>query len=49
MGQGRPFFGGLATDDAPLGDPIKCVQGDRVTHLVFPVAESSMQSSEGKG
>jgi hypothetical protein len=49
MGQGRPFFGELATDDVPLGDPIKCVQGDRVTHLVFPVAESSTQSVERRG
>lgn len=47
MGQGRPFFGELSTDDALLGDPIECVQGDRVTHLVFPVAQSSPQSPEG--
>src|SRR5215218_573522 len=33
MGQGRPFFGELSTDEAPLGDPIECVQGDRVVHL----------------
>ncbi|CCH87243.1 Dihydrofolate reductase [Modestobacter italicus] len=38
MGRGRPFFGELAQDDVPLGDPVTCVQGDRVTHLVFPVA-----------
>jgi dihydrofolate reductase len=37
MGRGRPFFGELAGDDVPLGDPVVCVQGDRVTHLVFPV------------
>lgn len=37
MGQGRPFFGTLAVEDVPLGDPTVCVQGDRVTHLVFPV------------
>jgi dihydrofolate reductase len=49
MGQGRPFFGELATDDAPLGDPIRCVQGDRVTHLGFPVAQSSRRSLEGQG
>ena len=36
MGKGRPFFGSLAVDDIPLGDPTVCVQGDRVTHLVFP-------------
>jgi dihydrofolate reductase len=37
MGKGRPFFGRLAIEDVPLGDPTTCVQGDRVTHLVFPV------------
>jgi dihydrofolate reductase len=38
MGQGnRPFFGELASEDVPLGNPTVCVQGDRVTHLVFPV------------
>ena len=37
MGRGRPFFGELARDDVLLGDPTTCVQGDRVTHLVFPV------------
>lgn len=37
MGGGRPFFGRLALGDVPLGDPTTCVQGDRVTHLVFPV------------
>jgi dihydrofolate reductase len=46
MGQGRPFFGTMKTDDAPLGDPITCVQGDRVTHLVFPVGDPSAQSSK---
>ena len=40
MGQGRPFFGALTTDDVPLGDPIECVQGDRVTHLLFPVEQT---------
>jgi dihydrofolate reductase len=49
MGHGRPFFGKLATDDAPLGDPITCVHGDRVTHLVFPVAQPSKQPLEGHG
>jgi dihydrofolate reductase len=33
----RPFFGELSTGDALLGNPSVCVQGDRVTHLVFPV------------
>ncbi len=39
MGRGRPFFGELSMDDVPLGDPTVCIQGDRVTHLVFPVTE----------
>jgi dihydrofolate reductase len=37
MAGGRPFFGQLPQDDIPLGDPTVCIQGDRVTHLVFPV------------
>jgi dihydrofolate reductase len=37
MGQGRPFFAEMSTDDVLLGDPTECVQGDRVTHLRFPV------------
>ena len=36
MGQGRPYFGELSVDGL-LGDPSVCIQGDRVTHLVFPV------------
>jgi dihydrofolate reductase len=36
MGKGRPFFGSLAIEDVPLGDPTVCIQGNRVTHLVFP-------------
>lgn len=36
MGGGRPFFGELSLEDVPLGDPTACIQGDRVTHLVFP-------------
>jgi dihydrofolate reductase len=40
MGGGRRFFGGLAIEDVPLGDPTVCVQGDRVTHLVFPTMRS---------
>jgi dihydrofolate reductase len=39
MGGGRPFFAGLSMDDVPLGDPTTCIQGNRVTHLVFPVTE----------
>lgn len=37
MGQGRPYFGEMSMQDVALGDPTLCVQGDRVTHLVFPV------------
>jgi dihydrofolate reductase len=37
MGDGRPYFGKSSLQDAPLGDPTACVQGDRVTHLRFPV------------
>ena len=37
MGNGRPFFGRFSAADALLGDPTVCIQGDRVTHLVFPV------------
>ena len=38
MGEGnRPFFGNLSSEEVPLGNPTVCVQGDRVTHLVFPV------------
>jgi hypothetical protein len=46
MGQGRPFFGELSADDVPLGDPIECVQGDRVTHLMFPVEQTTTPSVE---
>ncbi len=39
MGEGnRPFFGQLTTHDVLLDNPTTCVQGDRVTHLVFPVS-----------
>jgi dihydrofolate reductase len=37
MGKGRPYFGEMAIEDVPLGDPTSCVQGDRVTHLRFPM------------
>jgi dihydrofolate reductase len=46
MGKGRPYFGELSLDDAALSDPTTCIQGDRVTHLVFPVTR---QSSRGRG
>ncbi|MET7280415.1 dihydrofolate reductase family protein [Kribbella sp. NPDC005582] len=37
MGAGnRPFFGELSAE-VSLGNPTTCIQGDRVTHLVFPV------------
>ena len=46
MGEGnRPFFGKLSSEDILLGDPTVCVQGDRVTHLVFPVPQSSPGTS----
>jgi dihydrofolate reductase len=37
MGEGRPYFGTLGIDAVVLGDPTVSIQGDRVTHLVFPV------------
>jgi dihydrofolate reductase len=38
MGSGnRPFFGELPSGEVVLDNPTTCVQGDRVTHLVFPV------------
>lgn len=38
MGQGnRPFFCKISSQDVLLGNPTLCSQGDRVTHLVFPV------------
>src|SRR3954465_2705421 len=40
MGEGnRPFFGKVSSEDILLGDPTVCVQGDQVTHLVFPVLQ----------
>jgi dihydrofolate reductase len=45
MGAGnRPFFGQLCSDEVVLGNPTTCIQGDRVTHLVFPVAHSTQRS-----
>jgi dihydrofolate reductase len=38
MGGGRPFFGNATVEDVALGNPTTYVQGDRVTHLRFPVA-----------
>lgn len=40
MGKGRPYFGSLGIEDVLLGDPTVCIQGDRVTHLVFPVSRA---------
>jgi dihydrofolate reductase len=37
MGEGRPFFPGLAPEDVVLGDPEECVPSERVTHLRMPV------------
>jgi len=44
MGQGRRFFGEVYMDDLPLGDPTVSIQGDRVTHLLFPVTEQPRAS-----
>ena len=41
MGSGRPFFADVPTDDHMFGDPTLFIQGDRVTHLVFPVQTGS--------
>jgi dihydrofolate reductase len=43
MGSGRPYFGGLSLEDAPLDDPTVCIQADRVTHLQFPVTNQPSQ------
>jgi dihydrofolate reductase len=49
MGAGsRPFFGDVAGDDVLLGNPTVCVQGDRVTHLVFPVMRGTGGSSSSR-
>jgi dihydrofolate reductase len=37
MGGGRAFFAEHTLEDVVLGDPTTHVQGDQVTHLVFPV------------
>jgi dihydrofolate reductase len=36
-GEGPPILRGDADRGRPAGDPTSCVQGDRVTHLRFPV------------
>ncbi|MDX6300311.1 MAG: hypothetical protein QOF53_1525 [Nocardioidaceae bacterium] len=48
MGRGRPFFGELSAEDVALGDPIECVAGDRVTHLVFPVTTQANDAVAGQ-
>jgi len=41
LGRGRPYFGELAGGGPYLlGDPTTTVQGERVTHLVFPVTRA---------
>jgi dihydrofolate reductase len=37
MGGGVPYFAGVAVADVLLDDPTSCIQGERVTHLRFPV------------
>ncbi len=37
----RPFFGQLSSHEVLLGNPTTCIQGDRVTHLVFPVGNAT--------
>ena len=39
MGAGRPFFGHVSVNDYPFSNPTTCIQGDQVTHLVFPVID----------
>ncbi|MEP7113951.1 MAG: dihydrofolate reductase, partial [Ilumatobacteraceae bacterium] len=41
MGGGRAFFVDVPIADHMFGDPTVCIQGDRVTHLVFPVRTGS--------
>jgi len=40
MGEGRPYFGTTGIEAVVLGDPTVSIQGDRVTHLVFPVTRA---------
>jgi dihydrofolate reductase len=44
MGRGRPFFGEISAEDAPLDDPTRCIQGDRVTHLLFPTTTQPIEA-----
>jgi len=45
MGGGRKFFGDVAVADVTLGDPTLCIQGDRVTHLVFPTRSDDVATA----
>jgi dihydrofolate reductase len=47
MAGGRPFFSHLNQADIPLGDPTVCIQGARVTHLIFPVIRKFCAMSLG--
>ena len=38
MGKGRPYFGEMSLQDVELGGPTVCIQGQRVTHLLFSVS-----------
>lgn len=41
MGHGRPFFAGMNADDVLFDDPVVCIQGDRVTHLVYATSKTT--------
>ena len=42
FGSGRPFFGAMGAGDVVhLDNPVRVVQGDRVTHLLYDVARPS--------
>ena len=41
MGQGRPYFAGVKADEVLFDDPVECVQGDRVTHLVYATSKTT--------
>ena len=39
VGSGRPFFGAMGAGDVvALDNPVRAVQGDRVTHLLYDVS-----------
>ncbi len=37
LGEGHPYFAGVAADAVRLGDPTVVIPSTRVTHLRFPV------------